>query len=41
VTAIEWRTADFAFVLIGPLSLDLMQVAAEKAAAQIIGASQP
>lgn len=41
VTAIEWRTADFAFVFIGPLSLDLMQTAAEKAAAQIIGASQP
>jgi anti-sigma factor RsiW len=35
VTAIEWRAADFAFVLVGPLQSDAMQAAAERAAAQV------
>lgn len=35
VTAIEWRAADFAFVLVGPLPPDAMQAAAERAAAQV------
>jgi len=35
VTAIEWRAADFAFVLVGPLPQDTMQAAAERASAQV------
>ena len=35
VTAIEWRAADFAFVLVGPLPPDAMQAAAERAAALV------
>lgn len=35
VTGIEWRAADFAFVLVGPLPPDAMQAAAERAAALV------
>jgi anti-sigma factor RsiW len=35
IAAIEWRAADFAFVLIGPLSVDEMQSVAESAAARV------
>jgi len=35
VTAIEWRAADFAFVLVGPLPTETMQAAAERAAASV------
>ena len=35
VTALEWRAADFAFVLVGPLPPDAMQAAAERAAALV------
>jgi anti-sigma factor RsiW len=37
LTAIEWRAAGLDFVLIGPLSSEDMQVAAERAAAEILG----
>jgi anti-sigma factor RsiW len=36
LTAIEWRGAGMAFVLIGPLGADAMQAAAERAAAQVL-----
>lgn len=35
LTAIEWRANGFAFVLVGQLSVELMQAAAERAAASI------
>lgn len=35
VTAIEWRAAGFAFVLVGPLTAEEMQAAAERAAAAV------
>lgn len=35
VTAVEWRAAGFAFVLVGPLAADEMQAAAERAAAAV------
>jgi anti-sigma factor RsiW len=37
-TAIEWRHAGFAFVLVGPLGLEEMQAIAERAAADVAGA---
>jgi anti-sigma factor RsiW len=35
LTAVEWRGAGMAFILIGPLSVEAMQAAAEQAAAEI------
>ena len=37
VTAIEWRSGGFAFVLVGPLAPEEMQAAAESAAAAVAG----
>jgi anti-sigma factor RsiW len=39
LTAIEWRGAGMAFVLIGPLGAEAMQAAAERAAAQVVAAA--
>jgi anti-sigma factor RsiW len=36
LTAIEWRGAGMAFVLIGPLGSEAMQISAERAAAEIL-----
>jgi anti-sigma factor RsiW len=41
LTAVEWRSAGMAFVLIGPLATEAMQGAAERAAAEISAPAEP
>jgi anti-sigma factor RsiW len=41
LAAIEWRAAGMAFVLIGPLGLEMMQAAAERAAAEVLAPQPP
>lgn len=41
LSAIEWRANGFAFVLIGPLAPEVMQAAAERAAASVVAPIEP
>lgn len=41
LTAVEWRASGLAFVLIGPLTQEAMQAAAERAAAEVLAPAAP